>query len=496
MLTASKVVGAVSLPKIKETMKKSLKFWSLVLLCWGITACDKNFLDVNDDPNSATKVSPDLLFSNAAINLGSNNTIEIGPPTNFFAQCWSAGGSAGVFTSPERYIISSNTVGNSWITHYLNAIKNLYLGIDNAEKGTPANPNAAAQCKILAAVVHYYNTVLWEKVPFKEAGKPNEFPTPKFDEQADVLKGCIALLDEALKQIVVESPLKITTNDLYYNGDMTKWAKLAKSLKFRIMMVMSDADASVRPQLADMVAKGGMIGSATDDFQLPYFNKAGTKNPYWQLHEQYSSGESGFFFGGEIIVNLLNKLEDPRRDAFLQIGEDAEPDVFIGVAPGSNALTISSPINIKWLRADAPNQMFTYYEQLLLEAEAILKGYVPGGVTGADAKMRAAIKASMDYYGVTVAKQNTYIAMIPKLNAISSAEALNTLYQQEYIAMFGRGIDAWTNWRRTEVPELILPPNALSAGIIRRIPYSTAEVTANPNTPKEPAIDAKMWFDK
>lgn len=78
---------------------------------------------------------------------------------------------------------------------------------------------------------------------------------------------------------------------------------------------------------------------------------------------------------------------------------------------------------------------------------------------------------------------------------------------QQYIAFFPDGLQAWSNWRRTGVPDLeptIFATNS-SKQITRRYTYGTIEENRNPDQLKIAVAripggldsqDARVWWDQ
>ena len=159
---------------------------------------------------------------------------------------------------------------------------NLQLAIKNAQEATPVNHNGIAQCKIILAQHIYETTMIWGDIPFTEAWVEG-VKYPKFDSQEVVLNGVVSLLDEALNEINLDDPLAITDYDIFYKGDMQKWIRLAKSLKFRTLMTMVDKDPTKAEQIGKLISDGGMISSADDNLQFPYLQTAGNENPKYKI---------------------------------------------------------------------------------------------------------------------------------------------------------------------------------------------------------------------
>lgn len=477
-------------------MKKILSYISVVAICLSMSACS-DFLDVNDNPNESLSADPALLFTSALNNYSNNRTIDYGTSGASWSQLWSGGGSrgAGVFTRPERYIISVFTNGNTWRSHFRDVHKDIDFAINSAENLEPINDNAAAQAKIFRALTFYTSTLIWEDIPFDQSINISEFPNPQFDSQERVLTGIMELLDEAIAQIDLESPLRIGSNDLIYGGDMENWARFGRSLKFRTLMTMVDARPELASEISTMITEGEMIASSAHDAEFPFFDAAGNKNPVFQTLESFAGGANLFFYASENVVNLLQSLNDPRIPFYLDEGPSAEDGVFIGVGPGENATGETSVISNVVIRPDAADILFSYSEQALLEAEAHLRGFAEGGASAADEKYRNGIRANMTYYGVPTDLIESYLESLPNLAEISAEDARQAIAEQQWLDLIQRPFEAWVTWRRNEIPALRLPTGAQTGNLIRRLQYPPDEVAANPNVPAQKQLDEKMWFD-
>jgi len=485
-------------------MKQLAKYILIPLLILSAVACESDFLDVNTSPNTSSAADPALLFTNSIVDYSTNRTIDFGPTGMAVGQLYSGGGSlgAGVFTQPERYIISIFVNGNTWRSHYRNEHKNLKLAIDIAEAADPVENNAAAQCKIFRALIYWSTTVIWGDVPFSEAVNP-EFDLPNFDPQQQVLNGIVTMLDEAIAQIDESSPLAITSSDLIYTGDMNRWRKFAKSLKFRTLMTMVDADPSKAGEIGAMIAEGDMISSRLENARFPFFSQSGNRNPFWETLNAFAAGQNFFYFAGEAMVELMKSKSDPRLEAYFEPypdGGDPNSEI-MGVPPGDDAspavhwvlstAPLGSDGSTELVRPAAPDVLFSYQEQLFLEAEAIARGFATGD---ADAKMREGITVAMLSYGIDQTDISAYLAGIP-------TATVKLIAEEAWVDLVVRPLEGWTHWRRTEnggvgYPDLELPEGAQTANLMRRFPLPPDEVSANTNAPTERPLDEKMWFDQ
>jgi hypothetical protein len=99
-----------------------------------------------------------------------------------------------------------------------------------------------------------------------------------------------------------------------------------------------------------------------------------------------------------------------------------------------------------------------------------------GWITGdAAALYRQAITAHMLQVGVAQAAIDTYLAQ-PEV-AYSGLPGIGV---QKWIALYGNGVEAYAEWRRTGYPVLTAGPDALNDGRIPvRLPYPSSESSLN-----------------
>lgn len=192
------------------------------------------------------------------------------------------------------YVISTYSLGNTWVSYYSVCGNNLQLAIQQAQNSVPENKNAEAQCLILLAMQVYETTMIYGDVPFSEAWK-KEIKYPKFDDQKDVLNGVIDMLDQALAMIDLDDKNCIDEYDPYFKGDMSKWVAIANSFKFRTLMVMVDADPSKADDIKKMMDEKKMISSAAGNMEFQYSETAGNENPKYGILAKYTGGINTMF---------------------------------------------------------------------------------------------------------------------------------------------------------------------------------------------------------
>ena len=480
-----------------------IKAGVILMMSLSLASC-KKYLDINVDPNATLEVDPKLLFSfgvTTYINNRSGGDLFI--PMALGGQSMAGGGSSteGISWGPgseDQYVFSPFSYSNIWSQYYTSVAANLYKAIEQSGVYLPLNPNGAAQAKVVLAQVFYELTVTYGDIPFIDAIK-DTIGAPKFDDQQTVMNGCIGLLDEAIAELDPDGENKFADSyDPFYGGDIQQWIKAAKSLKLRILMTMVDADESVAAKIGELVTAGAMIESADDNMKVAYETGSGKRNPKHAISRDYNGGIE-IFYGTPEVVNFMVANGDPRLPHFFDRPEGQSD--YVGIAAGEDA---DDAVNVKIAStvhtADQPEYIFTYQEQLFYLAEIYTRGLgVAVDLTKANEYYKQAVEASCIFWGVAPAEAATYATDV--LPALVSGTALTTIAYQHWVDKMDRGIDAFTQWRRSgpegsETPKLKVPIQASGDGLFRRFEYPAApELNVNPNAPELIPYTEKMWFD-
>lgn len=478
------------------------KIWSafaIGALLLSSTSCN-DYLDINKSPLTATEVEPSLLFGYAITAWDANkNSGDNWLPIGLMIQNIASGGNFG-WGRENVYDISTFSLGNTWKLYYSSGGNNLLQAIKIAESATPVQNNVAAQNKIVLAQFMYEATTLYGDVPFSQAWNPEEFPYPVYDSQKEVLEGVISLLDEAVAQIELDNSLKIKDYDVYYQGDMSQWIKLANSLKFKVYMLMADAEPSVAATIGQLLTADNMISSPSDSWLHPYYTVENNENPRFRLLKDFNSGNNDWFFANSNVFDHMH-ANDPRIPQYFDLGDDAD-GVYSAVGTEQEATDATSTISTYLYRADAPSPILTYHELLLLQAEAYARGLGVGqDLAKANELYKEGVKQACIFYGVSESNASNFVANDLE-DLASVADPLKEIHIQQWIDFMDRPLDAFVQWRRSgpegqEVPALTLPPGAPAGPLIRRWVLSPDELAANPSIPNpQPKYTDKMWFDK
>jgi hypothetical protein len=476
-------------------MKKiiNIKFITLLLFSLTLINCEGS-LDVNEDPLAASDIDAKLLYPQFFLQMSSNRTVELNS-VNIQAQHWTSGGSAGVFRNPEVYGISPFTVGNNFTGIYTGVLRNLNLAKGLIEKNQPANLNSIGQIKVFEAFAYLHITQIYGDAPLSEAINTSEFPNPSFDSQEDLLRGVVDILDEAIS--LLSSPTDIVTDaDLIYKGNRENWVRFANSLKLKTLMLIANVDpSSVSAEIQALSTNPLLILNNSQNAYLKFPGTVGESNPLWQTLDNFAGGTNPFWYSGKTLVDIMNTNDDPRRATFF---DEEAGGVYTGQSQGVFSPTGISHISLNILRADLEDRFATAAETNFFLAEAVLKGIISGD---AQSFYSTGLKASLDSYDgqpgeISASDKTTYMSSRGSLSGLSDIDAIRRVNIEQYVSLFTRGLEAWTHWRRTKVPDFQLPQNALLTDIIRRYPYPTDELSSNANSPESSLpLTTKMWFE-
>lgn len=193
------------------------------------------------------------------------------------------------------------------ITSNLNFLKNL--------ADTQGLPQHVGVGQVLEAYAYVNLVDFIGTAVYSEAVNP-EFPTPSLDDGESVYNAIYLQLDEAIVNLNQTNTFNF--DDLYFNGDTSKWIKLANSLKLR-MYVQSKlvATSEMVSSLNNIISSGEFISTAADDFVIQFgtnVTNPDVRHPNFQ--NQYADGtNAGNVFQSNDFMNLLLNTKtnpDPR----------------------------------------------------------------------------------------------------------------------------------------------------------------------------------------
>jgi hypothetical protein len=451
----------------------------LCCILTGFSGC-KKFVDVNQNPNSPTDVSEALILAPVEVSISSS--LFAGNVSNIVLQYMQVMALNQNYPNTGTYLMYNVDVNPDWITIYTTELNNLTALTSKATAN--GNYKYSGISKILTAFTLGTATDLWGDIPYSESFLGITNLRPKYDAQKDIYNNIQALLDGAIADIAKNTGKAPGADDLYYAGDMSKWTKLAYTLKARYYMHLTKAPghtAAEQSQLALTALTNGMA-SRDDDLKMTYTGSAGTENP-WQQDFISSSTIvlSSTFVNGFALRNdpRLTKMVAPATETGLYTGR------VIGTEGIGSLESYSRPSDY-YAGAAAFTYLVTYEEALFLKAEATFR---ISGAAAAAPVYQSAVTTHMNRLGINPTASATYLAS----RSLTASNALQLIIEEKGIANF-LSMETWVDWRRTGYPPLTKVLNALS-DIPRRILYPQVEQVANPQAIQSAKLTDRLWWD-
>lgn len=474
---------------------KKLLYINAVVLLLALAGCQKRFEELQNNPNIATSVPPDLIL-NRLINGVSGGLGGIEP--------WGAVARYNQFfcRNFEYYGDNQYNWNSGPFNVYQDVLKNVAQMEAEAFKssGTDKTPYHAV-AKFLKAYYYYNLTSLMGDVPMTEATKALDgVLQPKYDTQKEVFMQILKWLEEANTDFVqLEGnntiPLK---GDIFYKGSESKytgWRKLVNSYKLRVLISLSkkeaDADLRIKQRFQEVLSNASafpIFESMADNFKYVYITA--TNN--------YSTNPVSFGFDAirynmaETYVKNSAEMNDPRilitcEPAWKLVNDNgwAPTDFRAYVAAGTgeamevmeskaHSYSVCHINRYRYYRTyTGENFIIAGYPEMCFNiAEAINRGWATGN---AEDWYKKGIQASISFYGITDGTNTgNYLAIGKTLGEWTSAEfnfnfdtyynqskvvyetgaaGLNKILLQKYLSFFqNSGWEAYYNYRRTGVP--------------------------------------------
>ena len=458
-------------------------------------SCSKDFVDLNTDKKKPSSVPPGALFTGATKSLVDVMTSS-NVNTNIFrmmAQYWTET----TYIDEANYDLTTRNIPqNFWNTMYLSVLKNL----DETKKVIPNEfqlpavyANEEACVEILNVYAYMVMVNVFGNIPYSEAlDYRNVYP--KYDNASDIYADLATRLDAALAKIDV-SQNGFGSSDLLYGGDMAGWKTFGNSLKMKIGITLADADPAKAKSMIEAAAPNA-ISSNAENVAFHYLDAPPNTNPIWV--DLVQSGRKDFV-AANTLVDYMNSVSDPRVPLYFTV--DANGAYVGGIyAANNNYATYSKPADAI-LAPNFESLLMDYSEVEFILAEAAERGMNVGG-TAAD-HYAAGIRASIEYWGGTTAAADTYLASPSVAYATATGDWKQKIGTQKWVALYNRGMDGWTEWRRLDYPVLNVPAGLTYADIPRRFTYPVQE--QNLNTKNYDAastaiggdnVQSKIFWDK
>jgi hypothetical protein len=377
------------------------------------------------------------------------------------------------YNDEERYIPRRASIDVIWNTLYASVISDAKSMYTLAE--AEGNTNIMGISLVLQANAFQILTDLYGPIPYTESCNPLILK-PAYDSQEVVYDGILDLLTQADAMLATGSGDVPASSDLVYSGNTTKWRKLANSLKLKALMRISDVRTGVGAEVQALVTAGNLMTSTGDSAQLTYLAAQPDANP---IYETVVFGARFEYKVSSVMINMLQSASDPRLEVFAKVNSAG---VYVGNVPGQEnpgSYGAFSSLGTLYQSATLPGVILSNAQVQFLLAEASVKGYITGDATTYLVK---GIQSNFDFNGVSGAASAAYIAPIEAgFSSASIALQKELIATESWVALFGQGFEAWTEYRRTGFPVLSAVVNAAPGitAVPTRLYYPSTEIALN-----------------
>lgn len=398
----------------------------------------------------------------------------------------------GYFAYSGSYSLNANT-----LTYFLDNTEgdwNFWFGqlknVNYIEETAAAQENMeyfVAAAKTLKAFGYQYLADSYNMAPYTEAFKGSENFFPTYDLAKDIYSTSIADLDSAIA-VFTSADLEATavslgSNDIMFDGDVSKWAKFANTLKLRMLLRQSNVinASEAKAEIQKTVAVGYLTADA--NVNPGYLNTTGKLSPLWAAFGLDPSGNpvNDFRYAGGALMNFFKDFSDPRLffvyapngldpddDEFNEVNEDpsAYDAAYLGNHNKASELVNSgfgeAPVGHGLLKSYSQDvYLISAAESYFMQAEAIQRGWLTG-----DAKdlFQKGITASFNYLGVKLdngevdadsAAEAYYTSgkALADWDATPANRKIEAIITQKWASdAISNNYEAWAEYRRTGFP--------------------------------------------
>nr|WP_121271119.1 SusD/RagB family nutrient-binding outer membrane lipoprotein [Pedobacter schmidteae] len=539
---------------------KKIKLLSLSLATVALMgSCKKNFEEFNTSLSGLTDLQ-----------LNADYTRVIGPikevqknlinQTNWIYQLQqnlNADVYSGYFMSPSLYGGDNNTnyfMKDGWNDRIMiNQLDDVMQKIRDFDDNTKFYPgitfsHSRAVLTIMGIIEAHKVSDQHGPVIYTKFGKPNPDLSVDYDSQQAAYTAFFADLDDAIAKLKAPENAgdnsTMAAGDLVYGANISKWIKLANSLRLRFAIRIRYADAAkakIEAEKALNPASGGLIESNDDNAFINY----GSAHPIYDVINVWGDCRSG-----APLSAILGGYNDPRLSKYMRPATDpAVSGQYIGIRNGITLVdndryrsySLPSALSASgdyFSKSAGKAKLFCAAETWFLKAEAASLNWANAG--DIQVNYENGVRISFDEWGAAGAaayladntsKAKPYIdpkAVVPGQNdvltgspylsnitikwdgAATPEQKLERIITQKWIATYPDGQEAWSEFRRTGYPKLFPVINNASGGtisttaFIRRIPFCTKFINSNPGGYARAVATlsgpdnggTKLWWDK
>ena len=457
-------------------MKTIYRIFLSIIFIVSVTACD-DYIDVNDNPNQLTEVPSGTLLLKGT--LLANAQVQQGHLAR--TSMYYTGGLIGLNLVQQTLYNYDYTPGDSdavW-GHVYNGIL-----VQNKEirRISPDLDLLQGIIDVNEALAVGTAASLFGDIPYSNAVPDNpglNSPDPTLDAQADVYNSLQTLLDNGITKIS-NATTAVGNEDIYNNGNKTKWIEAANTLKARYYLQTKQYG-----QALTYVANGISSSSNTLSFK-PIGEVSNNSNLLFNFVNSSRAGDmtgDGAFYRDLLDPSNANSRNNAKTD------ETARRKYSYISGDGEQAGGIDD--------ATTPMKLVSYEENLLIWAESLLRTNDTQGAIDKLNELRAFLRSGNAFNLIDATdtfKYDDYVmadfengGMENTDNIAVDRAVLREIIEERYVTGFSTYIP-FNDARRLRASDsdVIVPfplNNATTTVNPQRLLYPQDEINGNSNIP-------------
>lgn len=488
-------------------MKSIYKFFVVILIGLHLSSCGD--LDVNDNPNFPTTVTPELLLPSGILWTTSQLGSDVQLIGGLWSQHYAQSNNSNQYTNFDSYNITNANFPRVWLSMYAGALPDLLKSQEIAEANSQWGYWIIAQT--MMAFDYHILVDLYGTIPFSEALK-DDISAPKYDDGKAVNKGIIEMLDAAIaKKADAVGKASLKEKDLVFGGDINKWVQFAKTLKLKILL--RDFEAN-KVAIQTLLTEGDFL--MVDAKMGGFVDKENNSNPLYE-NDRRKLNTANNIRASATMIAYLEANEDPRISAYF---ETSINDDYRGLPQGGYTIeqtTIpAASLSRARLAAEDPVYLLSAADSYFIQAECYAR---LGNKANAKSAYEKGLTAAFARWEL-VTEGSELLAGVYKFDDSSLDTMIKTIIMQKWVSSVR--CNAWDSFfdiNRTGYPKLgteftVLPndwitknPNYIigtltpsvnsviaSGTFPRRLLITKNSQDNNPNAPALIPLTEKMWW--
>ena len=498
----------------------------MLTLLLAVVSCN-DFVDINNDPNNPTTPVLELLLPATQVSM-TGSLRDVNEGTAIVMQHL-------YIATLSRNFQDGTDYQQSWNALYTQALKDIEVII---REGTRLQRwDYVAIAKLQKAYLYSLMVDLWGDIPYTDASQGLTVSDPVFESGSVIYDKLFILIDEALADANKGNfNIQPTTADIIYRGDKAAWIRMGNSLKLKlfnqIRLVQPD---KAKTGIASLLSTNApLITTNAQDFSFRFGSTETPANRHPWHRTEYQATKR--YYMSQNFIERLFGTDDVRMRYFFYrqtsnytVGFTPTGNGYFGrytgdatASPNDNPLKATAGVypagglydagpinNLTAANVFITNSGATAAPKVVTNTDGSGAGVLPF-ITNAMVKFILAeaaltlgtagdskqlfqdgITASLNSINtiatssgnsapaLATATVTAFVAnRIAQYDAADAAGKLNAVMTQKYIALYGNGMEAYNDYRRTGLPMLPAPIAPLNVFPLR-LAYSVTELSTN-----------------